>query len=97
MSDHVLKNVGVESREKMSELKLFSDAIGARTGTGNAHTGHNLRHHYPGGEEIELLYFSMFTALNDLRLFALRWAEYSKGIFWRGRTRRKLWTISCLR
>jgi hypothetical protein len=22
----------------------------------------------------------MFTALNDLRLFALRWAEYGKGI-----------------
>ena len=27
MSEHVLKNVGVESREKMSELKLFSDAL----------------------------------------------------------------------
>jgi hypothetical protein len=80
MSELVLKNVGVESREKMSELKLFSDALGARTGTGNAHTGHNLRHHYPGGEKIELLYLFMFTTLKDLRLFALRWAEYCKGV-----------------
>jgi len=80
MSEYVLKFVGLESREKMSELKLFSDALGARTGTGNAHTDHNLRHHYPGGEKIEKLYLSMFATLNDLRLFALRWAEYCKGI-----------------
>jgi hypothetical protein len=55
MSNHVLKQMGgggVESREKMSELKLYTDALGARTGTGNEHSSHNLRHHYPGGEKI---------------------------------------------
>jgi hypothetical protein len=71
MSDRVLKNVGVESREKMSGLKNNSDALGARTGPGSAHTGHDLRHHYPGGEEIELLYLSMFTALNPFASLVL--------------------------
>jgi hypothetical protein len=61
MTEYVLKNVGVESREKMSELKLYTDALGARKGTGNEHSGHHLRHHYPGGEKIELMYVSMFT------------------------------------
>jgi hypothetical protein len=31
MTEYVLKNVGVESREKMSDLKLYTDALGART------------------------------------------------------------------
>ena len=35
MTEFVLKNVGVESREKMSDLKLYTDTLGARTGTGN--------------------------------------------------------------
>jgi hypothetical protein len=32
MTEYVLKNVGVESRERVSDLKRYTDALGARTG-----------------------------------------------------------------
>jgi len=80
MSQLVTADSSVASKEKMTDLKQYTDALTSRTGTNNAHTDHNRRHHYPGSNRVEALYLTMINTLDDLRTFALRWAQHCKRV-----------------
>ena len=80
MSQLVTADSSVASKEKMTDLKQYTDALTSRTGTNNAHTDHNRRHHYPGSNRVEAQYLTMIDTLDDLRTFALRWAQHCKRV-----------------